>query len=208
MTAAASQGSIHYEKSSLVMYALKKSLGEETANRVRRRFLRVGQYQSPSRRNRRLRREERRGRRGPADALLANAPAPKRSAAAISSESERRPWPAGPAGSGSTAKPTRPGVAPVPSRPRSGGPARWRRRSGPRRRPRPRSGRCARRHRACIGAAADGSRADPAGARPRPPRGRRASGTRSRPAGSLQRQAGAQGHLGGEGKAVRVGPRH
>lgn len=71
MTAAASQGSIHYEKGSLVMYALKESFGEETANRVRRRFLRVGQYQSPSRRNWRLRREERRGRRGPADALPA-----------------------------------------------------------------------------------------------------------------------------------------
>ncbi|MCS4122983.1 hypothetical protein [Salinibacter ruber] len=47
MTAAASQGSIHYEKGSLVMYALKESLGEETANRVLREFLRANQYQSP-----------------------------------------------------------------------------------------------------------------------------------------------------------------
>lgn len=47
MTAAASQGYIHYEKGSLVMYALKEYLGEETVNRVLREFLRANQYQSP-----------------------------------------------------------------------------------------------------------------------------------------------------------------
>jgi ABC-2 type transport system permease protein len=47
MTAAASQGYIHYEKGSLVMYALKEYLGEDTVNRVLREFLRAHRYESP-----------------------------------------------------------------------------------------------------------------------------------------------------------------
>ncbi|WP_103029907.1 M1 family aminopeptidase [Salinibacter altiplanensis] len=47
MTAAATQGYIHYEKGSLAMYALKEYLGEETVNRVLREFLWANRYQSP-----------------------------------------------------------------------------------------------------------------------------------------------------------------
>ena len=45
--AAASQQYIHYEKGSLVMYAMKEYLGEETVNRVLREFLRDHRFQEP-----------------------------------------------------------------------------------------------------------------------------------------------------------------
>ena len=60
---------------------------------------------------------------------------PHAAGGSVSSECAPRRWPGGPAGSGSTAKPIRPGVAPAPSWPRSGGPARWQRRTALRRRP-------------------------------------------------------------------------
>ena len=47
MDAAAGQQYIHYEKGSLVLYALKEYLGEDTVNRVLRRFLRDHRYESP-----------------------------------------------------------------------------------------------------------------------------------------------------------------
>jgi ABC-type transport system involved in multi-copper enzyme maturation permease subunit len=47
MDAAAGQQYIHYEKGSLVLYALKEYLGEDTVNRVLRRFLRDHRYETP-----------------------------------------------------------------------------------------------------------------------------------------------------------------
>jgi aminopeptidase N len=47
MDAAASQQYIHYEKGSLVLYAMKEYLGEETVNRVLREFLRDHRYEEP-----------------------------------------------------------------------------------------------------------------------------------------------------------------
>ena len=47
MDAAVSQQYIHYEKGSLVMYAMKEYLGEETVNRVLREFLRDHRFQEP-----------------------------------------------------------------------------------------------------------------------------------------------------------------
>jgi len=47
MDAAASQQYIHYEKGSLVLYAMKEYLGEETVNRVLREFLRDHRYEQP-----------------------------------------------------------------------------------------------------------------------------------------------------------------
>lgn len=47
MDAAVSQQYIHYEKGSLVMYAMKEYLGEQTVNRVLRDFLRDHRFEEP-----------------------------------------------------------------------------------------------------------------------------------------------------------------
>jgi hypothetical protein len=47
MDVSAGQQYIHYRKGSVVMYALKEYLGEETVNRVLREFLRAHRYESP-----------------------------------------------------------------------------------------------------------------------------------------------------------------